>query len=235
MDVREVSISVRRMSISGVLHIPDQKAPPCVIASHGLLSSKDSEKYVELGSWLSREGLAMIRFDFLVCGQSEGRLEDSTVTGRLEELRAVMDFVRSNGAVGDRFGLMGSSLGGYLSLLKTAQEKDVKAIVTWATPYRLSRPAPNAEGVPPVGEEFYDDLKNHDLISILHKVRHCLVIHGDMDELVPLTHASLIYENVGEPKRLEVIPGADHRLTNPDHRERAYRLTAAWFNGHLNP
>lgn len=235
MDAREVTFSVRGIRVSGILHLPDRKSPPCVIASHGLLSNKDSEKYVELGARLSREGVAVLRFDFLGCGQSEGRLEDSTITGRLEELGSVIDFVRTNVALGDTIGLMGSSLGGYLSLFKAAQEKDVKAIVTWATPYRLSGPAPEAEDSPPLGERFYDDLKNHDLISILQKVRHCLVIHGDMDELVPLTHASLIYENVGEPKRLEVINGADHRLTNPDHRERAYRFTAAWFNGHLNP
>lgn len=236
MDAREVNFSVKGMRVSGILHLPDRKSAPCVIASHGLLSSKDSEKYVELSTRLSREGFAVLRFDFLGCGQSEGRLEDSTITGRLEELGTVIDFVRTNVAVGgDPIALMGSSLGGYLSLFKAAQEKDVKAIVTWATPYRLSRPSVNAEKLPPLGESFYDDLKNHDLISVLERVHHCLVIHGDIDELVPLTHATLIYENVSEPKRLEVINGADHRLTNPEHRDRAYRLTAAWFKGHLNP
>jgi fermentation-respiration switch protein FrsA (DUF1100 family) len=235
MDAREVTFSLRGMRLSGVLHLPDRRSPPCVIASHGLLSSKDSEKYVELGARLTREGLALLRFDFSGCGESEGRLEDSTITGRLEELDTVIDFVKTDVALGDTVGLMGSSLGGYLSLFKAAQDKDVRGIVTWATPYRLSRPSPDAEGPSSLGELFYTDLKNHDLISILQGVRHCLVIHGDMDELVPLTHASLIYENVREPKRLEVVHGADHRFTNPEHRERAYRLTTAWFNGHLNP
>ncbi len=234
MDAKEVTLSVRGMSLRGVVHRPDRKSPPCVIFSHGLLSNKEGEKYVELGARLSREGLAMLRFDFLGCGQSEGKLEDSTISGRLEELKAVIDFVRTDVTLGDTIGLMGSSLGGYLSLFKAAQEKDIRAIVTWATPYRLSPPAPGAEGVPSLGELFYDDLRNHDLIPVLRNVRHCLVIHGDMDELVPLTHASLIYENVRDPKRLEVIHGADHRFTCPDHRERAYRLTTAWLNGHLN-
>ena len=218
-----------------MLHLPDRKDPPCIIACHGLLSGKDSEKYVELGARLTRDGFALLRFDFLGCGQSEGRLEDVTVTGRLEELAAAMDSVRAESALGDTIGLMGSSLGGYIALFKAAQEKDVKAVVTWATPYRLPSPTLEGEGLPQVGKEFYEDLRNHDLISVLQKVRHCLVIHGDMDELVPLTHASLIYENVGEPKRLEIINGADHRFTHPDHRDRAYRLTKAWFNGHLSP
>ncbi|NIO03071.1 MAG: alpha/beta fold hydrolase [Proteobacteria bacterium] len=233
MDKTEITVSVRGMKVAGVLHLPDRRSPPCVIASHGLLSHKDSEKYVELGRRLCREGFAVIRFDFLGCGQSEGKPEDSTVTRRLEELGAVIDFVRSERYLGEAIGLMGSSLGGYLSLCKSAQEKDMKAVVTWATPYRLTGTIPEDEGVQPLGKRFSDDLKHHDLLTVLGRVHHSLVIHGDMDEAVPVTHATLIHENVGEPKRLEIIRGGDHRFTNPSHREAAYRLTVAWFRGHL--
>jgi len=230
MEMRDMTFSVRGMRMSGVLHLPDRQSPPCVIACHGLLSTKESDKYVELGAWLSRDGLALLRFDFSGCGESEGKLEDVTITGRLEELQTVVDLVKTDSALGGTIALMGSSLGGYLSLLMAAREKEIKAIVTWAAPYRLSGPSSDS---PPLGESFYRDMKNHDLIAILRGVRHCLVVHGDMDEVVPLTHASLIHENIGDPKRLEIIRGADHRFTNPEHREQAYRLTAAWFNGHL--
>jgi len=200
-----------------------------------LLSTKKSEKYVELSTRLCREDFAVLRFDFLGCGKSEGKLEDSTITGRLEELGAAITFVRTERALGDAIGLMGSSLGGYLSLFKAAEEKDVKAIVVWATPYGLTGAAQEVEGVPPLGKSFFDfdDLKRQDLPAVLGKVHHCLVIHGDMDERVPVTHASLIYENVREPKTLEVVHGGDHRLTNCNHRETAYRLTMAWFKKYL--
>ncbi|NIQ39358.1 MAG: alpha/beta fold hydrolase [Proteobacteria bacterium] len=234
MDIKDVTLSVRGRKISGLLHIPDWKSPFCVIVSHGLRSNKASDKYVELATQLCREGFAVLRFDFSGCGQSEGRFEDSTITGRLEELDGAIDFVRREVACGDRIGLMGSSLGGYLSLWKAAKQTDVKAVVTWATPYRLSRPGPDAEEGRSLSEGFYEDLKNHDLVSLLDMIHHCLVIHGDMDELVPVTHATLIYDNVRQPKRLELIKGGDHRLTNPDHRKAACRLTTAWFRGHLN-
>ena len=53
MNVEKVSFQSEGQRISGILHLPDEKNPPCVIASHGLLSSKDSEKYIALGERMS--------------------------------------------------------------------------------------------------------------------------------------------------------------------------------------
>ena len=36
------------------------------------------------------------------------------------------------------------------------------------------------------------------------------VIHGDRDDLVPLSHAEELYEAAPEPKRLHVVKGAGH-------------------------
>ena len=103
--------------ISGILHLPDDKNPACVIASHGLLSSKNSEKYIALGERVSKEGIAMLRFDFRGIGESEGRIEDDTVSGRVADLGAAIAFVKSFSGMGNRLGLLGSSLGGYVSLI----------------------------------------------------------------------------------------------------------------------
>jgi dipeptidyl aminopeptidase/acylaminoacyl peptidase len=59
------------------------------------------------------------------------------------------------------------------------------------------------------------------------------VIHGDRDELVPVEQARMIYEYLNEPKKMEIIEGGDHRLTHPDHRERAIETTMRWFERYL--
>ena len=82
MNVEKVFFQSEGQRLTGVLHLPDRDNPPCVIASHGLLSSKDSEKYIGLGERFSREGFAMLRFDVRGIGESEGRLEDDTVSRR---------------------------------------------------------------------------------------------------------------------------------------------------------
>ena len=39
--------------IYGILHLPRNPSPPCVIASHGLFSSKESEKLMEIGEFFA--------------------------------------------------------------------------------------------------------------------------------------------------------------------------------------
>ena len=86
MKVEKVSFNSDGYKISGILHIPNVLSRACVIASHGLLSSKNSEKYIALGERLSQEGFSMLRFDFRGVGESEGRIEDDTVSRRIVDL-----------------------------------------------------------------------------------------------------------------------------------------------------
>ncbi|MGB9630162.1 MAG: prolyl oligopeptidase family serine peptidase, partial [Thermodesulfobacteriota bacterium] len=64
-------------------------------------------------------------------------------------------------------------------------------------------------------------------------ISHCLVIHGEKDELVPLEQALKIFCHLREPKEIHIIGGADHRLLNPEHRQRAIDLTVEWFKKYL--
>ena len=235
MKSEKVSFQSQGQRISGVLHIPDAKNPPCVVASHGLLASKDSDKYTALGDRMAREGIALLRFDFRGCGESEGRIEESTVSGRIADLGAAVDFIRSYPGLGDRIGLLGSSLGGYVSLMKASLDKGVRAIVTWATPFHLDDigSKKDQEGIPPLGEGFFADLPRHRLLPLLPGVSNCLVIHGEKDELVPVDQAWEIFHGLGASKEIHVIEGADHRLTDASHRERAIDLSVEWFKKYL--
>jgi alpha/beta superfamily hydrolase len=80
MKTEKVSFMSEGMKISGILHLPERENPPCVITSHGLLSSKNSEKYIALGEQISSEGMAVLRFDFRGIGESEGREEDKILS-----------------------------------------------------------------------------------------------------------------------------------------------------------
>ena len=235
MNVEKVFFQSDGQKISGVLHLPDRDLPPCVIASHGLLSSKDSEKYAALGKRLSREGIAMLRFDFRGIGESEGRLEDDTVSRRIADLGAAIDWMLNRRGLGKKIGLVGSSLGGYVSLFKAAIDQEVRALVIWATPLHLDDlGSKEQEGDYPLpGKAFFEDLPKHRLLPVLPRVPNCMVIHGEKDELVPVDQAWEIFQGLAGPKEIHILEGADHRLTQPVHRERAMDLTVEWMKKFL--
>lgn len=235
MNVEKVFFKSESQKIAGVLHLPDRNSPPFVIASHGLLSSKESEKYIALGEKLANEGIAMLRFDFRGIGESEGKLEDDTVSRRIGDLEAAIDFMLTRAGLGKRVGLLGSSLGGYVSLLEAAGSREIRAVVTWATPFHLDdlEKKERAEEHPLPRAVFFKDLPRHHLGLALPKISSCMVIHGERDELVPVDQAWEIFQGLNGPKEIHVIESADHRLTEPIHRQRAMDLTAEWFRKFL--
>jgi len=235
MKIETVFFQSEGQKISGILHLPGTKSFPCVIASHGLLSSKNSEKYMALGEGLAWQGIAMLRFDFRGVGESEGRIEDDTVSRRIADLGLAISFMRARLGPKTRFGLVGSSLGGYVTLIRASMDKEIKAIVIWATPFHLEDlgSKKQKEDYPLPAEAFFKDLPNHRLLPLLAKVSNCLVIHGEEDEAVPVGQAWEIFHGLGAPKEIRIIEGADHRITEPAHRQRAIDLTVEWFKKYL--
>jgi dipeptidyl aminopeptidase/acylaminoacyl peptidase len=216
--------------LAGVLHSPADGASACIIACHGLFSSKDSEKYVDLAHRLCEENLAVLRFDFRGCGESGGKFEDTSLTGRMEDLESALDFVQEQGY--ESVGVMGSSLGGTVAVLVAAKDRRVKALVTWAAPCRLDElfRGEVIEGL----EKLWRDAEEYDVVKAVKEI-HCpiLIVHGSLDEQVPLSHAKVLYENANKPKENHIIEGADHRLTDLIHRRRAVELTLEWFKKYL--
>jgi len=222
-------------NIYGILHLPRNPRPPCVICSHGLFSSKDGEKFVEIGETLSGQGIAVIRYDHQGCGESEGDLSATTATSRLKDLEAMVDLALHHLLLGNRLGLLGSSMGGFISIFKAAVDPRVKALVLWATPALLEggkEIIQSEEGVR-LQDSFYDDAKGYDASKAIQGVRNCLLLHGETDELVPLLHAETLYKSAHPPTRLEVFPGGDHRFTDPQHRRRAIQMSLEWFQRYL--
>jgi fermentation-respiration switch protein FrsA (DUF1100 family) len=232
--------------IFGNLHLP-YKGAPCIIALHGLESDKDSGKWPIIASRLCREGYACLRFNFRGCGnepeKSEGLFEETCLTDRIEDYRAAIKFLWESGKVDvDRLGVIGSSFGGMVAV--AAQDERIKAMVVMATRYRIpvlgepkfSRELGTYYELPSgrrLKEKFFKDLEKYDLLNAVKKAPPILIIHGSMDEIVPVEHASKLYEAAPEPKRLEIIDGGDHTFSGAEHLNRVINLSLEWFNKYL--
>ena len=223
--------------LKGVLHHPLRSARSCIITCHGLFSSKDSDKFQDLSEVFSKNQYAVLRFDFRGCGESEGRIEDTTISGRMEDLKAALAFVKQEPPLkGLPIGLLGSSMGGYISLHLAALDSSVKAVVAWATPFSFEglREVIEESNQTPLKEAFYRDATHHDVTAPLSRLKNLLLIHGDKDEVVPLDHARNLYRFAQEPKQLTVVPGADHTFSNPTLRNQAVTHSLNWFNRYFN-
>ncbi len=233
MQIKAFTTFCEGFKISGVMHLPDQLPAPCIICSHGLFSSKSSSKFISVARHLATEGFVAIRYDHRGCGESEGQIENTTVTSRIRDLESVYSHIcrEQSAYINGRFGLMGSSLGGFVSLSTAALHTVFEVIVTWATPFKIKRPTRKHKASPLaiLKDTFYTDLENHPLSNILGGLQNCFVLHGQNDELVPVAHGLKIYQNLAEPKKFDILAGADHCISNQEHRQQAIRETCAFF------
>lgn len=238
MREEKVFFSTSEGKIVGIIHHPDHVSPRCIIACHGLFSNKESDKFVTIGERFAKEGITVLRFDFRGCGESDGTIEDTTITGRREDLNAALSFIRIHvPSTAHNIGLLGSSMGGYISLLAASSDKMVKAIVAWATPFSFDglREAIANSNSTQLKEDFYLDAGQYKADKFVPQVKNLMLIHGDSDETVPLEHAKMLNQLAEEPKQLEIIKGADHSFSNIKLRKKAISYSLKWFKKHLTP
>lgn len=230
MQQSSLKIHSRSFLLKGVHHIPKNPPAPYVISAHGMLSTKDSPKYIALGSELIKQGFGFVRFDFTGCGESSGSFNDSTLTQRIEDLTTVVSWVKNLESCNGTIGIFGSSLGGTVALLVSSLEK-VGAVVLIATPVRQSTHiSPELKEVYKHYPHFFEDFhKNLEKLSF-KTIHHCLIIHGSKDRVVPPENAFFIYENISQPKEIWVVNNADHQFLDEALRKSMLRMTVQWFD-----
>jgi alpha-beta hydrolase superfamily lysophospholipase len=220
--------------IACVVHLPERLPAPLLVCCHGLHSAKDSSKYTAAGEQFCEAGCAVVRFDFSGCGDSAPPSSPDLYAVRMADLSAVIDHARRADWCSDKpVALFGSSLGGYLALLwaASAGPDAVHSIACWSTPFDLAgvhitpepddSPAMKSGRIPFSGPSSLRDLPS---------LKRVIVVHGQQDETVDWNDALDLYRHLGEPRRLLLLEGGDHRILDPADREAAFRATFDWFS-----
>jgi uncharacterized protein len=247
---RRLEFLVGKQKVVGDLYLPEGlPAPfPCVITSHGYKSNRKSEKWLQVGRRLPLEGVSVLTIDHrgALNGESDGLFENTTLSTRIEDLRAAIETVSQIPEINRaRLGLMGSSLGGMDVLMNNNATVNVKVVMS--TPFRISPPSEAMKTAfekqgywdyldgTRIRRDFYEDLNKHDVIAKLSR-ENCplMVIHGDLDELVPRHHSRVIYENTGSSsKALHLIAGADHSFSDLVKLNEALACAFDWLKRYL--
>lgn len=236
-------------TLAGTLHHPlDQIRRGTVILCHGMDSNRNSEKLIHLGRVLARRGIATLRFDFAYVGESSEKFADITYSGEVEDLRAACSFMRDRYA--GKIGVLGSSMGGTVALLFAAEEPDIAALVAIAAPVHpeaFPRRILNPEQLQRWRERgftFYNGqrlnltlLEDLETINVLQAARKvacpALIIHGDADEVVPVEEAHELNACLAGRKKLMIMKGTDHRLSDPVMMQQALTEVVDWLTEHV--
>jgi pimeloyl-ACP methyl ester carboxylesterase len=220
--------------ICGVLEEGADNNSPVVLFCHGFHSTKDNSTNVKLQELLKEQNIASFRFDFFGHGESEGKFEDITISEAVDDALCAIDFLKELGY--SKIGIIGSSFGGITALLAAAKSKEIifLGLKCPATNFLeielMHRSKENLEKWKKRGYSYYTnnegesyrlkykffkDLKKNNGFTVADKIKiPTLIVHGDVDETVPIRQSQHIYKLIPNCK-LEIIPGADHRFSRP--------------------
>jgi len=249
INVKEIYFSSGELMLKGFLHLPQNDHPPVVIGSHGLVSSKESPKQIELARRCNAAGMAYFRFDHRGCGESQGKFEDvTTLSGRSMDLRQAIRVLMTRRELKKQVALFGSSFGG-TTVLNVAAElnaagagtpallpAEISAIVTVAAP--VSSQYLKAEPERPPGldfltPEFYRTHLQFDITGSSPALHHVLLFHGDADTIVPVDNARMIFDRVQPPRELILQENGDHSMSQTAHQTDFQTRTVEWFTRYL--
>jgi pimeloyl-ACP methyl ester carboxylesterase len=222
---------------------------PLVIFAHGIRGFKDWGAHNLVAQYFAENGFRFLKFNFSHNGTTADNpteftdliaFSDNTFSFELEDLQLVIDFACGGSAIPrvNSVYLIGHSLGGGIGIVKTAEDKRIKKLVTMAAisnfhnlwpkeaekQWRLQgvmylKNSRTGQNMPYKSSLLLDLDLNAVRLDIPLKASEIkqpwLIIHGDADTSVPLSHAEQLHEAQPNADFL-VIPGADHTF-NASH------------------
>jgi uncharacterized protein len=225
-----------------------------VLVHGGGVTRHEGGFFTRLAMGLAAKGIASLRFDFRAHGESEGRQEDLTISGILNDIRAAVDHLQ--GLAGSQsVNLIGASFGGGISAFFASRHpRQIRGLVLlnpllnykkrfiddkpYWTNDRIDEKAgrelaehgfiahsPSFKlGRALLNEVFY--LQPHQAMKDL--VIPTLIVHGTQDTFVPIASSREYITHIKADARLLEIEGAQHGFAVHDDPQYLDPQTRKW-------
>lgn len=208
LATNNASYETRDTRVSGFFYHPDGNGPfPAILMLH---SKRGPEQWRRSqAAWLANQGYVVFAPDYFTSMGITRKNFDILSFRRsinivMEDLAHGLYALKSLPNVDSkRLGVMGFSLGGYLGFYLAARS-DVKAVISYYGAYPKNPVSP--------------DLKYDFPTVVTRIIAPILMLHGDMDEQVPIEWANLVQKLLNSNcKQFEyvVFPGVGHNFDAP--------------------
>jgi pimeloyl-ACP methyl ester carboxylesterase len=202
----------------------------------GFLDSKNYRGIAQLAEDVTELGFTSVRFDPTGTWESEGKIEEYSISQYLKDVEAVVDFmIKQNGKPFKAMVILGHSLGALMSILYGAKDEKVSGVVSIMPPQSFVRPdnfkdrvikwkkdgeKVSTRDLPedrntfrkyPVPFSFVEDAMKYDSLKVVGKIKKpLLLMAGELDDLITPDHVREIFEAANEPKKLVILKGIGH-------------------------
>lgn len=251
--IKEVSVIFKNSKgekLWGALSYPAKREKvPAIIISHGFCGTKSARKFVKIGRKFSQQGIAVLRFDFSGCGDSEGNFSKMSISQEIEDLKAAYNFLIKQSQVDKkRIGALGHSLGALIVSLFQLKKSVLNTLVLvapainqedlikiWYSPQEIKRwrekgylDTLNFR----IGLQYLTEAKNYN--SLVSKIKvPVLIIHGMKDEDVPLIFSKKLLKLLGGEIKIIEIDEANHDFESYQTSNALTRHSLKWFRKYL--
>ncbi|NCF20463.1 MAG: alpha/beta fold hydrolase [Haliea sp.] len=224
---RKLEFESNGVTLSGALETPESEVRCYALFAHCFTCGKDVAAASRIARALTREGIAVLRFDFTGLGNSDGDFANTNFSSNLQDLLAASDYLHREFEAPSL--LIGHSLGGAAVLAMAASVSEVKAVATIGAPFRAEHVVRNFT----IRKQFIDDLENYEADGIGKLRKALLVMHSPVDDTVEIGEAEKIYVAARHPKSFVSLDDADHLLARKADAEYVATTIAGWASRYL--
>ena len=213
---------------------------PTLIWCGGLKSDMEGSKATHLHDWAIEEGRSYIRFDYFGHGVSSGEFRDGTISRWAADVVQIIDELAKGDVI-----LVGSSMGGWASLLAALQRPDrVKGLLliapapdfthklTWAEWSEEQKAALEKDGIVYVPSDYdepyeysralMEDGKQNQILDAPIKFEGPVrILQGAADPVVPWDYSRQILDVITSADvDYTLVKNGDHSLSTPHDLDR---------------
>jgi len=213
-------------------------ARPIIILVHGFSSNKNTKNFAKLAAILDKQNISTFRFDIYGHGESEGQFENITVSEAVDDILNAIQFLKKQGY--SKIGLLGSSFGGISSIMAASKSKDLfllalkSPVSNYEEKEMITKTLQELDDWKKDGYRYYvtgegkklklnyifcQDFANNDGYKAAPLIQiPALIVHGDADEIVPVSQSIKTSKLIPNCK-LVLVKGANHRYEVEAHAE----------------